>query len=336
MSSSIETYRKNSLSSVKLLAAFQVMIGHLIAHFQLNVPGIIGYAINFFAGVPIFFVVSGYLIWLSIERSSDYGSFIRKRFWRLYPELWVAVGIEIISIIILYNGWKIKDLLVFTLTQGTILQFWTPNSLRGYGCGTPNGTLWTMCVMVQFYVVSWQIYKVLHNKKIVQWIMGIVFLVGISIVGQFAFERLERDILVKLYDQTIVRYCWLFFFGCFIAEYRDILVKKVLSKYWYILLFIAIVLYLLHIDINASYKVIHSLLMVSGLIGFAYAFPKFEVKVDISYGIFLYHMIIVNIFINLGLVGNWFYASVVFAITLLISFMSWKTIGTWANKMKVK
>lgn len=125
--------KSNCLSLIKLLAAFQVMIGHLIAHLELPFPKAIGTALSFYNGVPIFFIVSGFLIWLSIGRSVSYGYYIRKRFWRIYPELWCAVVIEIISIIIFYRGWNPKDLLAFTFTQGTILQFWTPDSLRGYG-----------------------------------------------------------------------------------------------------------------------------------------------------------------------------------------------------------
>lgn len=198
--------KSNCLSLIKLLAAFQVMIGHLIAHLELPFPKAVGTALSFYNGVPIFFIVSGFLIWLSIGRSVSYGYYIRKRFWRIYPELWCAVVIEIISIIIFYRGWNPKDLLAFTFTQGTILQFWTPDSLRGYGCGTPNGTLWTMCVMIQFYIVSWLLYKMLHKRRVFVWIIAILSFIGISIARQAAFERIGIEVLSKLYGQTIIRY----------------------------------------------------------------------------------------------------------------------------------
>ena len=180
--------KNNSLSFVKLLAAFQVMVGHLITHLELPFSEAACHAISFYNGVPIFFIVSGFLIWLSVGRSASYGCYIRKRFWRIYPELWGAVVIEIISIIIFYSGWNLKDLLVFAFTQGTIFQFWTPDSLREYGCGTPNGTLWTICVTIQFYIVSWFIYRNLHKKSVFIWITAVFSFVGISVAGQLVFE----------------------------------------------------------------------------------------------------------------------------------------------------
>ena len=93
-----------------------------------------------------------------------------KRFWRIYPELWVAVAVEIIVLLLLYRqpiNWPQMGL--FTFGQATIFQFWTPDFLRGYGCGTPNGALWTITVLIQFYFCAYLIYKWLHNKKFFVW-----------------------------------------------------------------------------------------------------------------------------------------------------------------------
>ena len=59
--------------------------------------------IGFFDGVPIFFTLSGFLIWQSIGCSKTFGEYAQKRFWRIYPELWVAVAVEIFVILCLYH-----------------------------------------------------------------------------------------------------------------------------------------------------------------------------------------------------------------------------------------
>ena len=335
MHSSIEQYKKgNCLSLVKLIAAFQVMTGHLMAHLDLHSPVAVDIAFSFYNGVPIFFIVSGLLIWFSVGRSVSYGLYIKKRFLRIYPELWGAVVIELISIIVLYNKWNVKDLLKFSFAQGTILQFWTPESLRGYGCGTPNGTLWTVCVMIQFYILSWFIFKLLHNKRLLVWIIVLLSSVGISVFGQIVFERIGIEVITKLYDLSVIRYGWLFGFGCFIAEYKEKIVDKFLAKCWFVFLALAVLPYLTKLDVKAGYNVLHSVLLVSGLIGFAYAFPKLSLKTDISYGIFLYHMIIVNVFITYGWINSWGYAIVVMVITCVLAYISNSTIGTWSAKRK--
>ena len=43
--------------------------------------------------------------------------------------------------------------ILFIFCQSSIFQFWTPNFLRGYGCGTPNGSLWTIGILIQFYII---------------------------------------------------------------------------------------------------------------------------------------------------------------------------------------
>ena len=50
--------------------------------------------VNPINGVPVFFLISGFLIWLSIGRTKDFKSFCIKRVLRLYPELWFSIIIE--------------------------------------------------------------------------------------------------------------------------------------------------------------------------------------------------------------------------------------------------
>ena len=320
--------RNNCLSLIKLLAALQVMYGHLIYH--LNLPGINNFFINkiisYYSGVPIFFIISGFLIWFSIERSSSYKAYLKKRFWRIYPELWLAVIIEILTILIFYNDWNTNQLILFTITQGTFFQFYTPASLRDYGCGTPNGTLWTICVMIQFYFVAGFIYKYLHRSKLTLWLVGIMVLVGCSAFGQLLFERFGDVILIKLYGQSIIKYFWLFYIGCFLAEFKSNLLLLSKTK-WLFLFFGGLILHFFNLDINAGYGFFRSFLLTTALICFAYSYPQLAIRTDITYGIFLYHMIIVNVFITKNYIGNWLYAMTVLAITLGFAYFSTLLIG---------
>ena len=89
------------------------MFGHMVEHLELPIDETFFHFTFFLRGVPIFFVISGYLIWFSIGRSKTYGVYLKKRFWRIYPELWVAVIVELIVLVALYDGWEIKSLLLF-------------------------------------------------------------------------------------------------------------------------------------------------------------------------------------------------------------------------------
>lgn len=140
--------RNNCINTIRLIAALQVAYGHITYHMGVTMPQWVEIIFGYFQGVPIFFLLSGFLIWDSVERSSNYPDYLKKRFWRIYPELWLGIFVEIVAIIILYGIPNIKQFVLFTVSQSTILQFWTPDSLRGYGCGSPNGALWTICVLI--------------------------------------------------------------------------------------------------------------------------------------------------------------------------------------------
>ena len=120
----------NCLNLFKLIAALQVMYGHIVIHLDINSNIYFDKFFGVFQGVPIFFALSGFLIWFSIERTKDEGylKYIKKRFWRIYPEMWVAVAVEIIVMCIIYNEWNVKDTALFTLTQSTFQDIFSRTS----------------------------------------------------------------------------------------------------------------------------------------------------------------------------------------------------------------
>lgn len=106
-----------------------------------------------------------------------------------------------------------------------------------------------------------------------------------------------------------------------------------LIKYWHFLLVAALVFFVTGFDLKSGYYLIWSALLTSGIIGFAYRFPALQIKRDISYAVFIYHMIIVNIFVDKQMIGEWMYAIMVIVLTIICAYISTLTIGEWsANK----
>lgn len=302
----------NSINTLRHLAAFQVMWGHMIVHLNVNFPvlgggfkldQIISSVLYFFMGVPLFFFLSGYLIWFSIKRTSNTKEYFIKRFLRIYPELWFAIIIEIITIIIFYKE-KIEwsKLGLFLFSQSTIFQFWTPGFLREYGCGTPNGSLWTICVTVQFYIFIWIIRKFLYRRKLSFWVLSTFLLMMVSAYTEI-IEGLIPDIFYKLYCQTIVQYLWIFWLGILVAEHVE-KILPLLKKYWWLSIVVFIVWNIIKIDVYArGYPIFMVTISCLGCLGGAYAIPKLNIKKDISYALFIYHMIFVNVMISIGWLG---------------------------------
>jgi len=296
-------------------------------------PGLFSGIIGFFQGVPIFFAMSGLLIWNSLGKSKDFWTYAKNRFWRIYPELWCAVALGLIAILLLYKEpiqWGMLG--VFTVTQSTVLQFWTPDFLRGYGCGTPNGALWTICVLIQFYLAAYFLYRWLHGKKMRVWVVTFVGAVAISALSPLV-GGMVPEILYKLYNQTLIPYLWLFILGAMVAENRDAAIPA-LKKCWPILLGVTVLLTIIKIDIDASYSVCRCTTLILGLIGFAYSIPQLNIKIDISYGIYLYHMVVINAMIALKFTGNPIWLLIAALLSCALAFVSERTIGRLSLRKK--
>ena len=322
----------NSLNLIRLLAAFQVMLSHCLVHLNIPINPKLIKIISLFPGVPIFFILSGFLIWYSIGNSQNYVQFLKKRFWRIYPELWIAIIIEIMCLILFYPIDKPIELLVFIVTQATIFQFWTPESLRHYGCGTPNGSLWTICVLIQFYILAYFFYKFLENSKLKK---DIFIVISSALLQEIIYTYIKNSgwfLIEKLYCQTIVRYCWLFVIGMLIAKYFNH-IKHILVSYFFGFLLGTILVSFYGFDFNIGYGFMYSVIISFAGIGFAYRFTNFR-PLDISYGIYIYHMIVVNVLIQFGLKENVIYLILALSISVILAFLSTITIGRYCSKHK--
>lgn len=325
---------KNSLNLIRLLAAFQVLFGHAEGHFQISfLPSVFSKAFSVLQGVPIFFILSGFLIWNSIAKTYDFGTFCKKRVFRLYPELWCGVALNFLLIIILYfKNIQWLPFMLFQLTQATFLQFWTPNFLRGYGIGTPNGSLWTICVMLQAYLVMWFLHKLLHRKGKAVWFTVNVISVALSFTTHFV-KLFLPEILVKLYGQTFVPYLFLFVFGMTLCEFFGQIISF-LKRFWYVFALASLAVVFIDFDFVGTYGVLKCLFIAPAIIGFSYRYPRLSVKNDYSYGIYIYHMIVINLMIHFGLKGSFWNVLVVIVLSVLLAMISYHTIGAYSRRKR--
>ena len=324
----------NSISLIRLLAALQVFFGHANAHLHTSfLPNFITGFLGMLDGVPVFFILSGFLIWDSIARTPDFKSFCKKRVFRLYPELWGGVLVNFLLVaVLLFDKIQWISYLTFQLTQGTFLQFWTPNFLRIYGCGVPNGSLWTICVMLQAYLVMWFSYKLLRGRNLMLWVGCLLLGLGLSFTPKLLEGRLP-EILCKLYNQTFVPYFWLFMLGMMLSEFFDRWILW-LKRFWYLFAAVAILLIFLKWDVRSTYNIFRSCLVAPAIIGFAYGVPKLSFKHDYSYGIYIYHMIVINLMLHFGISGAWWNVPVALAGAVLLAVLSYHTLGALSQKKR--
>lgn len=81
------------------------------------------------------------------------------------------------------------------------------------------------------------------------------------------------------------------------------------------------------IERNYLFLLVYRIILVMNVMSFAYSCRGLSDKIlkgnDISYGFYIYHMVVVNAFINLGYVGHFKYTVTVFAISIGLGWLSW-------------
>lgn len=107
-------------------------------------------------------------------------------------------------------------------------------------------------------------------------------------------------------------------------------------KYWYIPSLCALAMRFSPIDIWArNYPVILSCLCCMALLGIAYKFPSLNIRTDVSYALFIYHMIVVNMIIEMKLTGSIavFFTGIIGSFVL--AYLSTVLIGRRVGKFRV-
>ncbi|MFN3490244.1 MAG: acyltransferase family protein, partial [Emticicia sp.] len=218
--------RKNNFDLIRLIAAFQVLIWHGAVHFEVSdkIYDLL-LVLYHFPGVPIFFTISGFLISFSLERNNfQLKQYFKNRSLRIFPALWVCT---ILTALLLFAFGKVgnaKDFLAWFLAQITFFQFYASESLKNWGTGHPNGSLWSIAVELQFYLVlPFVLYTINLSKK--KWVVNILLLIVflLSILVKHLIHTnpfiLQNELYVKLLNNTVLIYLHFFLTG--IAIYKN-------------------------------------------------------------------------------------------------------------------
>lgn len=329
---------------IRLLAALQVAVTHGYEHFGLEGGELFIGFLSIFPGVPIFFVISGFLISASLERSSSMTSYVQNRVLRIYPALWGCFIFSVITVFIVFSpGAPLVDFLKWVVAQLTIGQFYNPEFMRGYGVGVLNGSLWTIPVELQFYFLLPLIYM-LCNK--IKWNTTclIALILALIIINQFYIELkgVSDDITTKLFGVTVLPYLYMFMFGVLLQKNR-FFVERYLANKVYIWLGIFIVSVVISYYFGLAYSgnylnpilaLLISFLTISMAYSYTERFSELLHGNDISYGVYIYHMVFVNLLVHLKFFNPVINLILMTICTVVIALISWRVIEKPALSLK--
>lgn len=170
--------RFNELDALRGIAALLVVFFHFTVDREKGVDFLdLGVT-----GVDLFFIISGFVIFLSIEKVSGYKQFIINRVSRLYPTYWSCVIFTFIVVIMI--AFTEKNFSSVSLTQFlgnlTMFQFY-------FKIEDLEGTYWTMIIEMIFYIAM-VILLVSRLLKHLDLIFISIILITVASVN-FAFDN---------------------------------------------------------------------------------------------------------------------------------------------------
>ncbi|MFA0560640.1 acyltransferase family protein [Vibrio breoganii] len=341
-------FKVNNFDLIRIFAAFQVALYHGLEHFDLYAgfqatPVFYNFMI-FFPGVPIFFVVSGFLISASLERSVSIKSYLINRVVRIYPALWGGLIIFLFTTFIFFDvNLTFAQFFLWFFAQLSILQFYWPEALKEVGA--TNGVLWTIPVELQFYLTLPVLYYVFNKFKFSKLTLIFIFISFILVNQTYVhyYENLDNaPIALKLFGKTIFPYLYIFLLGVMIQR-NMWFVKKYLAgnAHFFLMLYIVVELitYQFELSVLGNFLNPLSVVFLSFLvISFAYSYTSSLTNInrgyDLSYGLYIYHMIFANVLLEIGLfdaVSNLF---IMFLLSICCALLSWRFIERPAIKLK--
>ncbi|MDB5123852.1 MAG: hypothetical protein JWP94_1981 [Mucilaginibacter sp.] len=332
-----QALKYNNFDLLRILAATQVVIFHSVMYLHLAKPP--GYNIFlFFPGVPMFFAMSGYLISASYERNTDLKNYIKNRVFRIYPALWFCIFLTIVTASIFgginFLNWQAPIWLVSQLIGG----IYTPGFLKHYGIGAYNSSLWTIPVELQFYIVLPFIYYPINRFFIkskgsnvpfyIAWALFLI--VGIGLRAKYPLLMEDHGFgAAKLFRYSFIPHFYLFLAGVLMQRLNASKSPLIAGKALYWLIFYVAFCYFVPLT-NAVTIIAASLILAVFTISLAYTAPGFSHKFlrgnDISYGVYIYHGLIINILVQLHYTGQWKYVAILLPIAFSIALFSWKFI----------
>ncbi len=343
-------FKTNNFDLLRLFAATQVVFHHCFIYLKIEHTGIVevfSVLSRMFPGVPIFFFVSGYLISKSFETNSNYIEYGQNRFLRLFPGLFVCVGISIL--VVYLTGYldsvsvNLLDLIVLLLAKSTFFQAYNPEYLRAYGDGVLNGSLWTITVEIQFYILVPLLYLILRNisRKNVAILVLIALFLFINRIYAYVPLSYQENIIFKIIRISFFPWFYMFLLGMFFQTNFDTLYRYLKNRAVYLLAAYVVVSFIC-IKAGISYfnnmNPLIFLFLAVTVFSMAYSFPSLSRKLlngnDISYGIYIYHMPVVNFLLYHNLYGGIQHAAMLFAATFTFATISWLLIERPSLRLK--
>jgi peptidoglycan/LPS O-acetylase OafA/YrhL len=296
----IDIPKANNLDLLRFIFAFIVMLVHTYHLSDATSLAVFGKLFSASVAVECFFVVSGFLIFMSYEHSSSLKRYFEKRLRRIYPAYFSVVVICAIfgSLLSTYSysdyffssefyRYIIANLVFLNFIQPDLPGVFSENSLAAV-----NGALWTLKIEVMFYL-SVPIFVWLFRKIGLWQGLTLIYLASFfySLWMQLLINK-HGGIFVELQRQLPGQLMYFIAGG---ALYYSFDFFKHNAKVFFV---IAIIAYIAENQFQTNLLYAASLAIFVVYFGFFFKYlGNFGKYGDFSYGIYILHFPILQTFI---------------------------------------
>lgn len=296
----MQSITKNNFDFIRVLLAFIVFVGHLGA---LSASEKLLFLTHSPVEVAVFsfFIVSGFLIARSYERSSSLKSYAKKRFNRIVPAYLLvvflcAILLSLVSTLSFSEYFNNTQVYQYLFWNSLFLNFKAPWLPGVFGNQAVNGALWTLKIEMCFYIAV-PLMFLLFGKNNKYRTLSLIVLYFLSLVYLNYFEMTGRAALSRQLPGSL---CY-FIGGMLLYFHFDKFIK-----HKHILFIIAIIT--VWIDLYFKIKLFSPIMISIIVLYIAYSFSflnNFGKYGDFTYGIYIFHFPIIRVFATLGLFANY-------------------------------
>ena len=275
----------NSLNFIRYIAALSVLIGHSFTLYGYKTISIFSIHLGRLS-VFIFFIISGYLIAKSWDKTPNLLIFLKKRVLRIFPALVICIFFTVIFLGAAVTVLPLKDYFSSLQTYRYFLNdiLYIIYTLPGVFKNLPypnivNGSLWSLPVEFFMYLYVAFIGFVFSAKRVLYAISLFIFII--------LFFYTTKDIVIYNVNLKAIYLFGIFFImGAIIYKYG--LEKYLTFKNAIFSVIILIAAYLLNLNIlYFMWFVLPIIVLTFGLKKGSFITTKFQ-KNDYSYGLYIY------------------------------------------------
>lgn len=325
--------RRNNFDLLRFLLAFTVFLYHAYVLSDAAALSIFDKILSADIAVKAFFVVSGFLIFMSYENSGDIRSYLVKRAKRIYPAYFFII-LAGASLGLIFTS-HARDMLFFeqllkyvasNLVFLNVIQPGLPGLFEGNHLQAVNGALWTLKIEVMFYlsvplaVQAFRQFGLLPMMAL--FFMGSVFY---SVVMLHLADQTSAEVYLELQRQFPGQIVF-FVAGAAAYYYFD---RLICHAVWLVPLALAA----FALQAWLPWLAVEPLALAVLVIGFACLLPHlgdFAKYGDFSYGMYIVHFPILQLLIAYGFFRQAPWSGLLLAAVLVMgaSFLLWH----WVEK----